>query len=237
MQQLYNNTVTSGQTPCFILVLSDQLAGTLSHLSHLWKSGFLDAKTSLSDFSAVLRAVGVLWPSWTHFTDSAAAHFVGMFTHSWFCLGRNEGGGRVGGWQMRGRTTKRSPKLFMRLYLRHKWLNGLFFHTVIIRGECGLASFVYARLLQKGGGNAWIPHAMFTDEQVWALSARFGSPPRLAKRCRWKTQASKSVTDSLSRKACASIKNIMFCPFVYLSMQHMGCHYLIHPFTAFQYSQ
>lgn len=112
MQQLYNKTVTSGRTPCFILVFGDQLAGTHSHLSHLWKSGFLDAKTSLSDFSAVLRAVGVLWPSWTHFTDSAAAHFVGMFTYSWFCLGRSEGGGRVGGVTNERKNNKKVTKTF-----------------------------------------------------------------------------------------------------------------------------
>lgn len=74
----------------------------------------------------------------------------------------------------------------------------------------------------KKGGNAWIPHAMFTDEQGWALKARFNSTVRLAKHHHWKIQASKSVTDSLSRKACASIKNRgkkHVFPFVYLSMQ------------------
>lgn len=60
--------------------------------------------------------------------------------------------------------------------------------------------------LEKGG-NAWIPHAMFTDEQGWALKAHFNSTVRLVKHHHWKIKASKSVTGSLSRKACVSIKN------------------------------
>lgn len=80
-----------------------KLAGTHSHLEQLWEAEFLDTETSLSDFSAVLGAVGALWPSWTHFTDSAAAHSVDMFTHSWFRLDKNEGGGGGGGgWWVKG---------------------------------------------------------------------------------------------------------------------------------------
>lgn len=63
-----------------------------SYLRCVWVSGCPHTKTGLSDFSAVLGAARVLWPSWTHFTDSAAEYSVGMFVNVWFYLGRNEGG-------------------------------------------------------------------------------------------------------------------------------------------------
>lgn len=101
--------------PCTLLT-SGRNPLTLKTYVTIWVSGHKDKPEY---FSAVLGAVGVLWPSWTHFTDSATAHFLDMFTHFWFRLGRNLGGGRwsgggvgVGGWQMKEGTTRRSPKLW-----------------------------------------------------------------------------------------------------------------------------
>lgn len=60
-----------------------------SYLSCGWVSGCPDTKTSLSDFSVVLRAAKVLWPSWTNYIDSAAEYFGSMFVNVPFCLGGN----------------------------------------------------------------------------------------------------------------------------------------------------
>lgn len=144
-----------------------------SYLSCEWVSGCPDTKTGLTDFSVVLRAARVLWPSWTHYIDSAAEYFGGMFVNVQFCLGRN--------WHNTVVENRRSRVAIsgMGFNLKYKLLEGIYFHVVNARKMCFSTICVCSSALEHI--NFLCNVHRWATLPVWAPKCRFPNTLRLVK--------------------------------------------------------